>query len=222
MEKIEKVVLGVVLLLVAIGVIIAFYDLRMYEGLYVKEDGFIEWLTVMALLAGAYLSFYRAIKIKGSKGKLFLLASIFFGAVFIFGAGEEISWGQRIFNVESPDFFVKHNSQGETNLHNLVVKGKKINKIIFGTFLGVCIATYLLILPVLYRKQEKIKALVNLVGIPIAQNRHIICYFILFLLVTITPSPKRGELLEFGGCFFFFLIFWMPLNAEVFNLKNKA
>ncbi len=34
---------------------------------------------------------------------------------------EEISWGQRIFNIESPDFFKDNNLQRETNLHNMLV-----------------------------------------------------------------------------------------------------
>ena len=33
---------------------------------------------------------------------------------------EEISWGQRIFGWESPDYFKSQNLQGETNLHNIV------------------------------------------------------------------------------------------------------
>ncbi len=31
---------------------------------------------------------------------------------------EEISWGQHIFKWETPDFFIKINSQNETNIHN--------------------------------------------------------------------------------------------------------
>lgn len=34
--------------------------------------------------------------------------------------GEEISWGQRIFDVATPEFFQQHNLQKETNLHNLL------------------------------------------------------------------------------------------------------
>jgi len=34
---------------------------------------------------------------------------------------EEISWGQRIFDIKSPDFFKDNNLQRETNLHNMLV-----------------------------------------------------------------------------------------------------
>ena len=33
---------------------------------------------------------------------------------------EEISWGQRLFGIESPAFFAERNTQGETNLHNFL------------------------------------------------------------------------------------------------------
>ena len=39
--------------------------------------------------------------------------------VCFFGFGEEISWGQRIFGIETPAGLKQANSQQETNLHNL-------------------------------------------------------------------------------------------------------
>lgn len=36
----------------------------------------------------------------------------------LYVAGEEISWGQRLFNIPTPEFFSDHNLQQETNLHN--------------------------------------------------------------------------------------------------------
>ena len=57
------------------------------------------------------------------------------GLFFMFGAGEEISWGQRLFEIESSGFFDENNAQGEMNLHNLFVNDTKINKLEFsGSF----------------------------------------------------------------------------------------
>lgn len=39
--------------------------------------------------------------------------------VFIFAAGEEISWGQRILNIDLPETVQAENLQGELNIHNL-------------------------------------------------------------------------------------------------------
>ncbi len=37
----------------------------------------------------------------------------------VFAAGEEISWGQRIFGLATPDFLIGLNSQDELNVHNI-------------------------------------------------------------------------------------------------------
>ena len=39
--------------------------------------------------------------------------------IFLFGFGEEISWGQRIFNFDTPDFIANRNTQKELTIHNL-------------------------------------------------------------------------------------------------------
>lgn len=38
----------------------------------------------------------------------------------LYVVGEEISWGQRLFDIPTPEFFNDHNLQGETNLHNFL------------------------------------------------------------------------------------------------------
>ncbi|WP_316347375.1 tetratricopeptide repeat protein [Desulfuromonas acetoxidans] len=38
----------------------------------------------------------------------------------LYVSGEEISWGQRLLNLETPAFFQQHNLQQETNLHNFI------------------------------------------------------------------------------------------------------
>ena len=38
---------------------------------------------------------------------------------FVFAAGEEISWGQRVFLFETPDYLREMNRQDEFNLHNI-------------------------------------------------------------------------------------------------------
>ena len=48
------------------------------------------------------------------------VAAAVLAAVLLFAAGEEISWGQRIFEVDTPEVLVDSNKQDELNLHNLV------------------------------------------------------------------------------------------------------
>jgi hypothetical protein len=213
----ERVIFSIVFLIIVIGVILSRVDLPFFEGFYVREDGFIEWLTIVALSSGAFLCFYRTFKLKSQRTFMFLLGMVLMGLVFIFGVGEEISWGQRILNIESSEFFMKHNAQREINIHNLIVNGKKINKIIFGTLLGVCIGAYFLILPIFYRKIDGIKQFVNRFAIPVPRVFHIISYIILIILVSIVNSSKKGELLEFGGCWILLLMIFSPYNREIFK-----
>ena len=64
-----------------------------------------------------------------------------FAAGLFFIAGEEISWGQRIFEVASPEYFLSTNKQLETNLHNLDFVQPSIHELYvvvagYGTFAG--------------------------------------------------------------------------------------
>lgn len=84
-----------------------------------KEDHFVEWLTVVFLFGAG--SFYIASGVHGKKAQsryawfFFLLG---FGSFLM--AMEEISWGQRIFGLETNQFFLENNVQQELNLHNAI------------------------------------------------------------------------------------------------------
>ena len=211
---IEKSILVLVLVVVILGIYFSRTDLQYFDGFYVREDGPVEWVTVVFLLMGSFISLKRFIHFKGKKPFLFLLGTLGLSFLFFFGAGEEISWGQRIFDIKSPDFFRNNNSQMETNIHNLIYEGKKINKIIFGLLLGIAISVYLLILPVLYRKYEWAKNLVLKFAIPLPQLYQILAYIALAILAQFVSSGKKGEILEFGGCVLFFLIILFPVNKK--------
>ena len=51
--------------------------------------------------------------------RLRMLLLLGFALLFFFAAGEEISWGQRIFNVATPETLKAINAQGELNVHNI-------------------------------------------------------------------------------------------------------
>lgn len=224
MKLSEKIVYGFVFFFALLGVYFANTDLSYYEGVYAREDGFIEWLTVCALLSGAFLAFYRAALLKVFRGSWFSFCLVVLGCIFIFGAGEEISWGQRIFNIQSSDFFMAHNSQGETNLHNLVVGGKKINKIIFGTFLGIFVGLYFLVLPFVYKKVEKVRKVIDGCAIPVPKYIHIVFVLLMVGIVELIALAsdghgKKGEIMEFGLCWIFVLLFFAPYNRVIYSRK---
>lgn len=84
------------------------------------ENGLVEWLTfiffVIATFMAARLSF-RYWKAK-QYFYAFVLATIAASTLFL--AGEEIAWGEFALQFKTSDFFLTHNVQQETTLHNLV------------------------------------------------------------------------------------------------------
>jgi hypothetical protein len=85
----------------------------------IREDGPLENLEALFFFAGGILSWLAARRFRrfGSRGR-----AVFFGllgAAMVLAGLEEISWGQRIFHLRSTGFFDAHNTQDETNLHNL-------------------------------------------------------------------------------------------------------
>ena len=142
------------------------------------------------------------------------------GVFFFFGAGEEIFWGQRIFNIESSEFFSQNNAQGETNLHNLVVNDTKLNKVIFGRGIGILMFLYLAVVIPLYKRKEGVKLFLDKFAVPIAQNYQIAAYVLLLVLIQVLmASSKKGEMLEFAGSIIFLLNVAYPYNKENFEAK---
>lgn len=74
------------------------------------EDSALEWATVYLSLA-AVVGFFIS-------GIIGARIAFLFALVWLFFALEEISWGQRILNLNSPEFFIKFSNQPEITLHN--------------------------------------------------------------------------------------------------------
>ncbi len=84
-----------------------------------KEDALIEWLTVAVLLLAAVLAIMQAVKARRGANTYFWFYILFAMACVLF-ALEEISWGQRIFGLESSQYFMEHSDQKEINIHNVI------------------------------------------------------------------------------------------------------
>ena len=74
-------------------------------------------------------------------------------ALFCLGvAGEEISWGQRLFGFKPPDVFLERNYQQELNLHNVLMKDTGLGFALASKHLVMAIALgYGLLWPLLVR-----------------------------------------------------------------------
>lgn len=213
----EKIAFAFLFVIFVIGIYLSNTNIIYFESVYVIEDGFIEYATALFLFCSSLLLFYRFIKFYLFKNALWKVGVLVAVILFLFASGEEISWGQRIFNVESSDYFLKNNAQGETNLHNMVVDGKKINKIIFSQLLTIILIIYLILTPFLYRKYKVIKNIANTLAVPIVKWHQTIAFISSTILVAFIASEKKWELYELAFSVIFFLIFLNPLNRTIYQ-----
>lgn len=169
---------------------------------FIIEDHFLEWFGFFVLFTGFVFTGYYFIQIAKQEKKPFPLKGLTLfclSAAFLFGAMEEISWGQRVFDVESGEFFKANNAQAETNFHNMVVGGVKLNKLIFGKFMFVFLLIHNIFWPLAIRKWEKAKALHDKIGNFVPPWPQVIVFVIAALLVKLVDHSRHNELNEVTG-----------------------
>lgn len=212
----EKLILLLVAVILATGIFLFYTNLPAFI-VYTEEDGLVEWLTVLGLLLGCAVCISRFSRLFRKRSWWFLTVTIGLAILLFAAAGEEISWGQRILGIKSSEYFIENNAQGETNFHNLVVDGVKLNKIIFSIGLVAVLAVYLLVFPLVYSRNQKFKGFVDRSGIMIARNYQVISVLLLFGLTEIMRHGKRAEILEAGIALLFFLIILYPRNRSIYK-----
>jgi hypothetical protein len=201
-----------------ISILIAIY-LRYFVSIesyleFVKEDGIVEYLTFFFLLLSSLVCLYRLNQYIKIKKGLWILTWAILAVMFFFAAGDEISWGQRIFNIQSSEFFLEHNKQAETNLHNLVIDGISINKLIFSQLMFAILVIYFLFSRLMVSKTLFVRNLINRFRIPLPKLFHIIAMGAAILLILTIQEIKDSELNELSFAMIFFLIFLNPANLD--------
>ena len=110
-------VYGAVLLclnLILLSILYLFYQ-PVYVAL-MEEDSLFESSTAFLFLLTALLLLAITARGRGVPGRwLYLLGAL----AFVFAAGEEINWGQRIFGFETPNFLHDISVTGEFNVHHI-------------------------------------------------------------------------------------------------------
>lgn len=185
------------------------------------EDGFFEWLTALFFLVSSVIFLIVFWRTKN----VFLLG---LALIFFLGAGEEISWGQRLFGFATPESIKKLNTQREFNLHNLEFfdgvnsdfkKKKGLERIfevnvlfrLFSVTFCVLIPLFFLYIRPRFRVNKKIQ-------MPVAPVTIGVFFFISWLIFyslkyAILPRGRviwyylsSGEIFEFTASFVYFLI----------------
>ncbi|MDX8338409.1 hypothetical protein SLH46_04380 [Draconibacterium sp. IB214405] len=212
----KKVFLAIAYLIIAASLYAAssFYFNYDFCHMMVKEDGPLENLTALVLLLISVLFAVRLFKQYGDRNKLWVAMSVVVAAGAFFGFGEEISWGQRIFSIQTGEFFSQHNFQGETNLHNLEVGGVNLNKLIFSTGLVVVFGAYFALVLLLYKKWSFFTRTIDLWGIPVPKIRYSIIIMLCTGVVLLIPERRIWELWEAIFVSVLLLVFLDPYNSK--------
>ena len=156
-----------------------------------QEDGVFETLTAVFYLTGSLfcLMGFIATRRRGpSPGKYLLLG---WAALLLLFGMEEISWGQRVFGLETPTFLASRNLQEETNLHNL--NSVYANRLFYSSVFLVGIA-----LPSLTILSSRFGSVVRRRGIPLPQPELIVPFALAFAFASpdwMATAPEFGVLL---------------------------
>lgn len=178
-----------------------------------REDGIAEWLTAGFLFASCIVFVSRSITASRHKNYRLLVISLLLIFLFFFATGEEISWGQRIFNLKSGEFFQEKNLQKEINFHNLQIGGVKLNKLIFSNLMFAMLVFYFILLKPLVRWSGFFRRNVIHFGIPVPRYHHIGMLILTVSLVLFVPPlhlVRESELYEMSVAGILFLVFLQP------------
>lgn len=138
------------MLLVATTAVVAatrYYDRTLLWKL-TREDGPVEWATVLALLALAALLVQRLTRLSGRCPLEVKIPGYALAVLSLLAVGEEISWGQRLFGFQTSEAMKKINYQHETNLHN-IIPGELFNGLIIFS-----VGIFFILLPMLWRRKN--------------------------------------------------------------------
>jgi len=240
MERINKILITLTIIFLGLSYACFFVFNEKTLIFLSKEDGVFENIgTISFLLAflGFLLCFMKSKKgndfgfLKFKKNIFYLFLSL----MFFFAFGEEISWGQRIFNFRTPEILEEVNIQHECTIHNLAIfQDSKFlrNKYAFWTgitsfnfMFNIFCLVYCGLIPVLNKFSKRIRNFLNKINSPIVPLWTGLVFFLIIFGLEIAENiiPKNirvlvYEMKETQLAFLFFVISFWFLNK--FYLGN--
>ncbi|RKF14028.1 hypothetical protein D6850_12680 [Roseovarius spongiae] len=214
LQQFDRVLMAVIVAVLVATVAIALIDPVFFWSVFAAEDGLVEYGTALFLLVACFvlLAHSRSLWRQGRRGAAALTA--FYALLFFLAAGEEVSWGQRIFGWESGEFFQQHNKQEETNLHNLMIGDIHLTKTLFGPILTFVILLYLVVLPLLYTRSTKVAALANRFVVPVPWLRHAAVALAASIVIALIDVQRKWEVYELVFSLIVVSIFILPQNRN--------
>lgn len=203
-----------------------------------REDGIYESIGAIFFLITSvifFVSFWKCDTgndfkfIKTRKNVFYLLL----GIVFFIGFGEEISWGQRIFNVETPELFKEINVQNEINLHNLQIlqdspgRNKIIDWIIsVDSLFALFLLFYCILIPVFNKLNSNFNRFLKKINLPIVPIFigifFIVNYITSRIINSYVPANLRHCTVEIKETNFGFLFLLVSIFLFQNNIYKKA
>jgi len=199
---------------------------------FIREDGFMEMSGALFFLAGSLVMFsvyihsrsFTSFNFNASSYKrniFFLLLAIFMFLCF----GEEISWGQRLFEIGTPKALKGINVQRELNIHNITIfhAGHKDYLIGHHALIRNFIYIYCVALPMLDRWIPLVSKMRCRIGLPLTS----LSVALLFLsneafniIASLSYPSKHGDLYEVYESIWGFLFFIFSADQWV-KLENR-
>lgn len=152
----------------------AFLDLDSLKKL-LQEDGIIENIQALLYLFGsvvwiyAFIIFRPETKIEKRRRLFYFLFMAFFLFLFL----EEISYGQRLFGITTPESLREINLQDETNIHNI---GSKSTALLIHILHALLLAILGIIIPFLNLGSKRFSSIFKRINFPIVNTNLIICF----------------------------------------------
>ncbi len=200
-----------VLALTILQIILVGWVVKEYPDLnrfFFGEDWLYEYLTAVFYIGSAGMLLWAFFKFPLTKRyKFFVIA---FVALFIFVAMEEISWGQRILDIDTPDTIEDINEQDEVNIHNL--QTDLFHVLLWGgsLLLGV-------VIPLLDHTSDWVRGLTKKFEFPvISPDLHF--FFLLPLTYYVGHRWVMPKIIGFiAFTIMLFIIFQLPLASRYVN-----
>lgn len=194
------------------AMLLAYFDIDAYTQL-IKEDGIVEYSSSLFWFFSAVIMCLHLIKqSRGITNQYEFIFSILLTMFFIVCAGEEISWGQRLFSIETPEFMKTINVQNEITLHNI----GSIS--VFGNIFFLITLFFFLFIPFLIQKNVQLKQLLLFLHFPIA-NRFATYVFSISLFTWVFIGIRFGTL-GFHPFSIYPEQYYTQMDDEIFELLS--